>query len=153
MTFFSKLISVFLPLLLLAACNQEINENNDNGKQQQMDSLIITNAWARPAVEGTNSAAYMTIHNHTSGADTLVGVSGDAVTIAEFHESYGKEGMMGMRPADTLIINSGGRLELKPGGYHVMLMQVKQQLIPGDSLRLNLKFTEAGVRKVVCAVQ
>lgn len=140
-----------LTLLMLAGCGRESrNPEHDNSQE---NTLIIARAWARPAAEGSNSAAYMTIHNHTSRPDTLIAVSSEAAAMAQIHETYEREGMAGMRPAGKPVIPSGKRMELKPGGLHIMLMQVKRQLIKGDSLQLNLRFANAGTKEIAVVVQ
>lgn len=86
--------------------------------------------------------AYLTVYNGTSQADTLTGVSTDAAGSAEIHESFRQEnGMSGMRPAGDLPVEAGSGLELMPGGYHVMLMQLKRDLAPGDSISLTFHFS------------
>lgn len=143
---------VLLLILLNSTCNREPPRSNTASKAQA-GRLSITDAWARPAAKGTNSAAYLTIYNHTSGPDTLKALSAKAAAITEVHESYEKDGMAGMRPTDQLTIEQGDGLEFRPGGLHVMLMQVERQLLPGDTLHLRLKFTEAGTRKVTVVIR
>lgn len=151
-TFSSHILCIVLSTLLGSACSRNSGENSQTNPNRS-DSLFIADAWVRPAAEGTNSAAYLTIYNPPSRADTLSSLSTEAASIAEIHKSYEKEGMTGMRPAGQLVIEPGGRLELEPGGFHVMLMQVKRPLLPGDSLLLRLNFTQAGTREVAAVVQ
>lgn len=137
--------------LFIAVCTRDYGEGNRKNDVHD-GTLVIANAWARPAAQGANSAAYLTVHNHTTDNDTLVGVHSNLAE-AELHESYQADGMTGMRPADTLVINAGSRLELRPGSFHVMLRQVKQQLITGDSLQLSLQFARADTKEVTVKVQ
>jgi len=147
----STYLSYMLPLLVLLACSRE--SGNPEHDIPQDNTLIIANAWVRPAAEGTNSAAYMTIHNHTSRTDTLISISSEAAAMAEVHESYEEEGMAGMRSAGELVIQPGNHLELKPGSFHIMLMQVRRQLVSEDSLRLSLQFAGAGTKEVTAVVK
>ena len=65
----------------------------------------------------------------------------------ELHESYMlQDGAMGMRPVDggRIEIPAGGQVELKVGGLHLMCMQLKQELQPGDKIDLILDFEKAG---------
>lgn len=131
-------------------------------------SIVIADPWVRnsPAVAGAG-AAYMRIENSGSAADALVGVSSPAATTAEVHETYviesappsasdgmgGSGEMMGMRPIARLDIPAGGTVELKPGGYHIMLMNLTRELKPGDKIEITLKFEEAGEIKITAEVR
>src|SRR5699024_5589957 len=89
-----------------AACNKTDNQQTKPAASSQtLDSLVISNGWARPAGKEATSAAYFTIKNGTDTADTLLSIQTDAANMAEIHETYeGEDGMMGMRPATTIII-------------------------------------------------
>lgn len=117
-------------------------------------SIQITDGWARPAAEGANSAAYLTVQNGKAHADTLRQVASDAAQMAEVHESYQTDNnMMDMRPAGKQAIAAGSKLILKPGGLHIMLMQLKKSLSDGDSLTLNLSFAHDSIHTVTVPVQ
>jgi copper(I)-binding protein len=62
-------------------------------------------------------------------------------------------GVMRMRPIEALDIPANGTVELKPGGTHVMLMELKQPLQAGAALELDLKFEKSGERKVMAEVR
>jgi copper(I)-binding protein len=93
-------------------------------------------------MNGPVSAAYMTIQNGGSKADRLIGVVSSVAGAAEVHETYSQDnGMMGMRPVvGGLEIPANGSVMLKPGSYHIMLMNLKQQLTEGQTIKLSLKF-------------
>lgn len=89
---------------------------------------------------GAMSAAYMTLENK-GGEDTLTSVSGDVAEMIQVHQTIEKDGMMSMEEAkDGVPVPANGKAELKPGGYHVMLMNLKQDLKAGDTFKLTLKF-------------
>ena len=67
-----------------------------------------------------------------------------AAATAQLHESVEKDGVATMQPVETLEIPAGGSVELKPGGYHIMLMGLKAPLKKGDMIMLELKFEHAG---------
>jgi copper(I)-binding protein len=82
----------------------------------------------------------MVIEN-AGGADKLLGVTGDVAGMIQVHESKESGGMMMMEEMKGGVdVPANAVLELKPGGYHVMLMDVKRDLKPGDSFKLALKF-------------
>lgn len=102
----------------------------------------VTNAWVRGTVPAqTASGAFMTIHAHD--AAKLVGVSSPVGT-AELHEMKMENNVMRMRPVGSLDLPKMQNVELKPGGYHVMLMDLKTQLKAGDKVPLTLKIEQGG---------
>ncbi|MDZ7689801.1 MAG: copper chaperone PCu(A)C [Balneolaceae bacterium] len=96
---------------------------------------------ARPAQQGMTGGAYLTIANGTEQSDTLISISTEVAAMAEVHESFQQEdGLSGMRPAGKLPIEPRSLLELKPGAYHIMLMQVHRSLVAGDTISATLHF-------------
>ncbi len=105
--------------------------------------LAVTNAWARASAgAATTGAAYFTIADNTS-TDRLIGISTPVAGKAELHETRNENGVMQMRPVPALPLEPGKTLTLAPGGYHVMLLNLKQPLKAGDSFPLTLVFEKA----------
>lgn len=140
--------------------------------------IRITDQWARASSAlAAAGAAYMTIQNTGSATDALIGASSPAAKTVEVHETVvidspapsdgavGMEspmpsasvgtggGMMGMQPVARLEIPAGGSVELKPGGYHIMLIGLNQELKRGDTIEITLKFEKAGDVKVTAGVR
>jgi copper(I)-binding protein len=86
------------------------------------------------------SAAYMLIQNNGDSADKLIGASSDAAQSVALHQTQVKSDVAQMLPVDSLEIPARGSVELKPGGYHIMLENLKADLLPGQVITLNLKF-------------
>ena len=104
------------------------------------------------AMTGT-SAAYLTIENSGSEPDRLVGASSPAAKTVEIHEMVDDGGTMRMRPlADGLAIPANATTTLEPGGYHIMLIDLKAPLKAGDRFPLDLTFEKAGRRQVEVVV-
>jgi|GEM_PF-357306 len=102
---------------------------------------------------GGTGAAFMTIANAGAGPDRLLSIAGDAAETIEIHEMADEGGMMTMRPlAGGLEIPAGETVELKPGGYHVMMIGLRNDLNAGDSHELTLTFEKAGEVKVTVPV-
>jgi periplasmic copper chaperone A len=101
----------------------------------------IDGAWVRGAVPGQQgTGAFMRI---TAARDTkLVGVQTPAAGIAEVHEMQMEGDVMKMRAVPQLDLPAGRTVELKPGGYHLMLMDLKQALKPGSTMPLTLVFRD-----------
>jgi copper(I)-binding protein len=103
--------------------------------------LEVRNAWARIAIQGGNSAAYMLLQNYTESDDELTGAASDIATAVEIHLSQMKtDGMMEMIKQEVIALPANGKLELKPGSYHIMLFGLKQDLKAGDKIQLTLHF-------------
>lgn len=144
-----KKTMLYLSMVLLAlSCTSEESDKNA-ATPTLSDTIEFSQLSARPTAEGANSAAYFTIVNGTDSADTLAAMESESFKRAELHESYTtEEGLSGMRPVGTIAIPSGDSLTLKPGSYHVMLMQAATNFSSGDSIPLTLKFTRSGSKSL-----
>lgn len=113
-----------------------------SGAAIHAQTVEVRDAWVRTAVPGQQgTGAFMKI---TSKTDTrLVGVSTPVAGVAEVHEMKMDNDVMRMRAVPSLDLRAGQALELKPGGYHLMLMQLKQALPPGSSVPVTLHFRDA----------
>lgn len=114
----------------------------DDGK---VGDLMLETPWAR-ATPGAakNGAAFMMIHNHGSATDRLVAAASDVAARVELHTHINKDGVMQMREVAGIEVPAGGMAELKPGGFHVMMMGLKAPLKEGESFPLTLTFENAG---------
>ena len=108
------------------------------------EGIVVTDAWARPSpMAQGNGAAYMVIRNNGSAADALVGASADFATTVELHESVMEGDMASMHPVEQIDLPAGGSVELKPGGYHIMLIGITQPLEEGQTVTITLHFAQA----------
>jgi len=128
-----KLLSVlWLATMLVSACAKP-------GEFKVMD------AWARPAASGDNGAVYFIISNATNTGDTLLNVSTDVASVAEVHMSMmDSNGVMSMQMQEFVSVPAQQEVIFKPGGLHVMLFNLKQDLKVGDTITLTMNFKEAG---------
>jgi periplasmic copper chaperone A len=116
--------------------------------------ITVTDAWARSSTMAERAgAAYLTIHNGGSEADRLVGVTSPTAGTVEMHESTLMDGMMGMAPVEAIEVPAGGVAELKPGGFHIMLIGMTGELKAGDTVQLTLTFEKAGEVQVAAEVR
>jgi copper(I)-binding protein len=108
--------------------------------------LVITQAWSRATPNGAKIAGgYLTIENKGAAPDRLVGGSGAIAGKVEVHEMAMKDGVMTMRPLDKgLPIEPGKTVKLAPGGYHLMMFDLKGPLKQGDKVPVTLEFEKAG---------
>lgn len=131
-----------LSVILISCANEETTEP------------IQQESWARPAQQGGTTAAYFTVQNDSEEADTLLSVHSAIAELAQIHESYETEdGLMGMREVPMLIFQPEERVEFKRGGYHVMLINLKENLESGDTLRLQLNWSNRGDALIMIPVK
>ncbi len=143
----TQMIAIAAALTLLA-----ISVRADDVKA---GDLVITQAWSRATPTGAKVAgAYLTVENRGSAPDRLMGGSGDVAGRVEIHEMAMDNGVMRMRPLDKgLDIAPGKTVKLAPGGYHLMLLDLKSQLKQGDKVPVTLQFEKAGKVELSLDVQ
>ena len=98
----------------------------------------IKDAWVRGTVTGQQATGAFLEITSKAGA-VLVGASSPAAAVTEIHEMKMDGGVMKMRPVARLELPAGQTVHLAPGGYHVMLMKLKQPLKKGESIPLTLQ--------------
>lgn len=128
----ASLISAALVLPVLAACATG---------EPPLAGRLVTSSWARPADSGATGGAYVTIINADSITVELIGASSPVAAATEVHESMQHEGMSHMMARTSVPIAPRDSLVMKPGGLHVMLLQLTRPLAPGDSVPLTLRFS------------
>jgi copper(I)-binding protein len=118
-------------------------------------TLHVVHPWARATPKGASvGGGYMKIINNGSVSDRLVGGSSPVAGRFEIHEmSVDDKGVMRMRLLkDGLEIKPGQTVELKPGSFHVMLVDLKQSLHEKERVKGTLIFEKAGTVEVEYAV-
>jgi len=144
----------YLLLLLATMMTAACTANGSSGP-----NIRVEDAWARPADmgsmdqaggmpmmsgKGANSALYFVIVNDGNQKDTLVGVSSEIAASAELHETRVEKDVAKMTSLTRLDIPAHGRVVFAPGGYHVMLIGVTQNLNEGDTINVTLYFEKSG---------
>lgn len=105
--------------------------------------LVMTDGWARASIPGAaNGAAYLSLKNTGDDAVTLVGMSSEVAKVTELHTHIHADGMMKMQQVAKKSIAAGESLKMQPGGYHVMLMGLKQPLQANESIQIVLNFAD-----------
>ncbi len=114
--------------------------------------VSVSGAWIRGTVAGqTATGAFMQLK---AAADaTLVSATSPVASIAEIHEMKMDGGMMKMSAVEKLPLPAGKTVELRPGGYHVMLMGLTRTLRAGDTVPLTLTFEDRAGKKTAVEVQ
>lgn len=120
------------------------------------NSMEVTDAWGRSSPQVAQAGAfYVTVENGTGTGDRLVAAASDRCGMTELHTTVMTDGVMSMRPAeaDQLSIREGERLDMEPGGLHVMCMGLVEPLVAGEEIPLTLTFAEAGDIEVTISIE
>ena len=117
--------------------------------------LQIDKPWSRATPKGAKVAGgYLKITNAGQTADRLIGGATEVSGRFEIHEMRMDTGVMVMREVKGgLEIKPGATVELKPGGLHLMFMDLKRQLAKGERVKGSLQFEKAGKVDVEFAVE
>ena len=103
--------------------------------------VAVTEAWVRGTVPGQRATgAFMQLASRADAA--LVAVSSPSAKAAEIHTMALEGGVMKMRAIDSLALPAGKTVELKPGGYHLMLLDLAQPLKEGETVSMVLTFAD-----------
>lgn len=113
-------------------------------------SLQISQPWARATPKGADSgAAYMTVTNTGAKPERLSCVSSEAAAKCQVHQMSMDNGVMKMRPVEGgLEIKPGETITFKPGGYHMMLVDLKAPLVQGKSVEATVKVDTGATAQV-----
>jgi len=125
-----------------------------SSSQTRGDVVAVTNAWVREAMSQANTnAGYLTFVNSSPGDVTLVSVESDAFERVEIHEMATVHGLMKMREIDKLVIPANGRVELAPGGKHLMMHGPTESLPVGKQIDIRLNFASGVTQTLHVAVK
>ena len=107
--------------------------------------IQIEKPWVRATAPGASVAGgYMLIRNQGTSGDRLVAASSPASAKVELHVHINDNGVMKMREVPGYDVPGKGSFELKPGGAHLMFMDIKRPFKEGEKLPVKLKFEKAG---------
>jgi copper(I)-binding protein len=133
------LLALIFSLTLLSSC----------GKPSP--SVQISDNWVRATEDGQDvGAAYMTLTSNTD--TTLTSVESSVSDSIEIHSMTMDNGVMKMRMLDELALKAGKPTELAPGGYHLMLFDLKKALKAGEEVSFTLHFKDAQGKETVVNV-
>ena len=114
--------------------------------------VSISSPWARSTVPGQmGTGAFMTIVSKEGGR--LVGAASPVAGVVELHEMSMENNVMKMRPITGLDLPAGREIQLKPGGHHVMLLDLKRPLKAGDKVKIELRLETRDGKRVTQPVE
>ena len=109
----------------------------------QTPTVQVDHAWARATSASQKVGGVFLTLTDTAAPDHLVSASSPIADEVQVHETIDDEGVMKMRPVHSLALPTGMAVTLKPGGYHIMALGLKQQLVPGNSFPITLNFEKS----------
>jgi len=115
-----------------------------HAQEAKVGNIKIENAYTRSTVPGQQVAGgFMKIENK-GGVDQLISASSPVAGEVQLHEMAMEGNVMKMRQVKDITVPAGGAVELKPGGLHLMFMNIKAPLAAGETVPVKLKFAKAG---------
>jgi periplasmic copper chaperone A len=122
--------------------------------EYKVGSLAISGPWSRTTPKSAeNGVGYMTIKNNGNTPDRLIGGSVDAADHFELHVTIIENGIAKMRELKDIEIKPGQTIEFKPGGSHVMFVDLKHPLSKGEHVTGTLIFEHAGKVQIEYSVE
>ena len=115
--------------------------------------IKIENAWMRSANKGMNTALYFDINNLSLKEYELVDVSSGIAKVVQIHETYKQGENLGMRKVESITIKGRNTFHLAPGGFHVMVIRLKENLKVGDKKEFTLTFKNHEKIKIMAVVK
>ena len=115
--------------------------------------LTVRDAWARPARKGATGAVDLTLDNVGGLPIRIVQITTPAARAVEAHETMQHDGMAHMQPVRALNVPARGRLAMKPGGVHLMLVDLQRALAVGDKIALTLRTSDGATVMLTATVR
>ncbi|MES2524536.1 MAG: copper chaperone PCu(A)C [Gemmatimonadota bacterium] len=142
----SGILGALVLVLALAACAER--EPPDPPQPVQ-----VRDAWSRPAAIGTTGVAYITLENTDTADVHLTRVISTVATRAELHETMDSQGMSHMEPRPDVLVAHGATIAMRPGGLHIMLVELTRALAVGDTVPLSLRFADGRAVRALAIVR
>ena len=118
------------------------------------EAVMVSDGYTRAVPPGQpNSASFMLLSNSSATPHALVAAASSVSKVTELHTHTMAEGMMQMRQVEQIEIPANGTTRLQPGGLHLMLIGLTQQLKPGDEVALTLSFEDGSELKTTLPVR
>lgn len=122
--------------------------------EKGVPKVMIMTPWSRPSpMEAGNGAVYMTLMNEGGQPDVLLSAETDVAEVVELHETKMEGDVMKMSPISSIEVPAGSSVNLEPGGKHIMLINLKQQLMPGEKIKLILNFEKSGQKTIEAEIR
>ena len=163
-------LALAVTAVLTVGCGDDATSSPSStvGSTAAAAKVVVSGAWARTSpASATNGAAYLTVTAAADDALVAAKAPSEIAGMTEIHETVAADmgsattmagsattmGAMTMKPVAKIALPAGKAVELKPGGYHVMLMKLAKPLTKGQTFDLELTFEKAGKQTVKVEVR
>ena len=124
-------------------------DGTTNKTSHSMHGIVINEAWARASTPGAkNGVAYLSIENHGSTTNALVSVTTPVAGRAELHTHKNESGVMKMEQIHSISVAPHKTAVLRPGGDHIMLLDLEKPLKIGSHFMMMLKFKSGSEKSI-----
>ena len=148
---YHKMLLLISSLYVLMGCTKHMHHKKHAHTEK---TIHVHGAWVRAVPPVSHmSAAYLTLINHGDKGDQLLSVETALAKVAELHNVKKKDGMMSMFPVPFVPVAAGREQNLKPGSYHIMLINLNKTPELGEEYELVLNFKNAGIVKTSATVK
>ena len=145
--FVFKFFITGISLLFFTACTEKSLDTSLHA------SIEIKRAWVRTMPQNIKiTAGYMELHNHGTSEDLLLSAESPIASKVEIHKTVNNDGVMSMVPVPSIPVPAKGLQELKPGGYHLMMILLKKVPKIDEKVHLSLNFKHAGRIELIATV-
>ncbi|MDH4127209.1 MAG: copper chaperone PCu(A)C [Spirochaetota bacterium] len=135
-----------LSVLIAFACESKDNKaKKETIKNVEISKISVKDQWIRfspPSIKTT--AGYLSIYNHGTVTDTLISAKSDIAEFVELHNMTFENGIMRMKKVDGIDIPVNSSVQLKPGGHHLMFINLKKEIKENDKVKIILTFKNTG---------
>jgi copper(I)-binding protein len=136
-------LALALGTLALAGCGSPAQQPAANPRPNAPEGISITDGrLVLPAVKGNPGAVYFTVHNDSANAETISSAAVEGAKSAMIHQSTLTNGVAGMDMVAQIAVPAMGTLTFKPGGLHVMAMDLDDRLAKGGTTEVSLTFAD-----------
>ena len=148
----TNLIGLPVLLLTLSACDSKNTTSNDTQKASEVISVIEPYIRAMPPGQPV-TAMFLQLNNASGDSHALVKAESDVSKSVELHEHKMQDGMMKMGQVAQIDLAPNVSTALQPGGYHIMLIGLKNDLAEGQNVDVNLVFQDGSNIKIQAPVK
>lgn len=141
---FLQTISTISTIALISFSNITFASSDKKSSEFRVGQIKVENPYTRATVAGQKVAGgFMKIENK-GAADQLISASSPMAAEMQLHTMSMEGNVMKMREVKVIDVPANGSVDLKPGGLHLMFMDIKAPLKAGESVPVKLKFQKAG---------
>lgn len=149
-----KILTVVFAATLLAQTAPAALAQMSHDSGHKMAGIKVSHAWARASAKmARTGAAYVTLENASGMPDKLVSASAPVADKVELHTHIKDGAIMKMREVESIEVGPHAKVMLKPGGLHIMMIGLKEQLVKGGHFPLTLDFEKGGKVTVDVAIE